>query len=172
MTPEKAQSMVRTLLEDNFWLPQLAPNTIYERSHDDHDGTFFPKLRVIFDEQGDGWLGLSIIEPTAMPSTRFRTHGGGGSSLRVRNALLILAEAIRLDNEHRPYDEESAVKTAKEDVWFEPKYVHASAGDLLAFADAQERLVVARLFKRVCEERRMFGQAAHFRDIEHGKGAA
>lgn len=167
MTPEKAQSMVRSLLEDNFWLPQLRTRTIYERSHDDHDGTFFPKIRIIFSDDGDAWLGMSLTEPSGMPSTRFRTHAGGGSSLRVRNALLILAEAIRLDNEHRPYDEEGAVKTTADEVWFDPKYMHASAHDLMSYADAQERATLARLFKRVCSERGMKGAAEHFSKLEH-----
>ena len=34
--------------------------------------------------------------------SRFRTSGGGGHSLRVRNALMLLALAIKLDNEEDP----------------------------------------------------------------------
>lgn len=38
-----------------------------------------------------------VLDPFA-----FRTAGGGGRSLRTRNALMLLAEAIRLDNLERP----------------------------------------------------------------------
>jgi len=54
---------------------------------------------VIFDRMGDAYLSTGSGK-----DIRFRTYGGGGMSLRTRAALLILAEAIRLDNEDRPID--------------------------------------------------------------------
>ena len=44
----------------------------------------------------DAWY-----EPPNQPPLRFRT-GFGGMSPRARNALILVAEAIRLDNEQSP----------------------------------------------------------------------
>jgi hypothetical protein len=41
-------------------------------------------------------------DPDDLGNLRFRTFFGGGQSLRVFTALLILARAIQLDNEKRP----------------------------------------------------------------------
>lgn len=88
------------LLASEFWLHSLAPEKGYERLHDDHDGTYQGTPRIVFDRMGDahviaaGTTGLAVL--------RFRTSGGGGVSLNTRKALLILAEAIRMDNEQRP----------------------------------------------------------------------
>jgi hypothetical protein len=98
MTQEAALRQVHKLLDEAFWLPTLATNTNYQRTHDDHDGTQEGNIIVTVDKMGDVYL----MVDKAMQSLRFRTHGGGGMSLRVRNALLILAEAIRLDNETKP----------------------------------------------------------------------
>ena len=86
---------VAELLESSFWLNTLKSKEYYSRLHDDHDGTMEGKIHVYFDDMGDGYVATS-----GNYCLRFRTDGGGGRSLRVRNALLILAEAIRLDNEH------------------------------------------------------------------------
>lgn len=100
MSQEAAQEKVTQLLNAAYWLPHLEPNIRYVRTHDDHDGTFFPKISLIIDEQGDARLGT--VSLASLHSLRFRTHAGGGMSLRVRNALLILAEAIRQDSLERP----------------------------------------------------------------------
>ena len=92
---------VRKILETPFWMPTLKTDTLYERTHDDHDGTFEGKIRVAFDMVGDAWVNTD----RQGKDLRFRTFGGGGNSQRVRNALIILAEAIRLDNEERPEPE-------------------------------------------------------------------
>jgi len=88
---------VQKTLEDSFWLPTLSTNTEYRRQHDDHDGNPKGGLMVMFDEMGDGYISTDNNE-----WLRFRTFGGGGQSERTRTALLILAEAIRLDNLARP----------------------------------------------------------------------
>lgn len=95
---EESPRMVKTLLETPYWLATLTADTNYERTHDDHDGTFEGNVAVFFDQMGDGFL----VVDKAHKYLRFRTWGGGGMSLRVRNALMILAEAIRLDNEEIP----------------------------------------------------------------------
>lgn len=98
--PESIPGQVRKLLESYFWLPTLQPNTAYTRRHDDHDGTFQGTLSVIIGEDGDAWVNPVNAEGDGL---RFRMplHGGGESQY-TRTALVILAEAIRLDNETRP----------------------------------------------------------------------
>lgn len=47
-------------------------------------------------------MSIDGLHPGA--TLRFRTFGGGGLSPRTRNALMILAEAIRRDKEERPQE--------------------------------------------------------------------
>jgi len=92
------------VLENPFWIPTLHSDTNYGRLHDDHDGTYEGTLNVHFDWMGDAFVFIAgpRDKPQALCYLRFRTHGGGGMSLRTRNALMILAEAIQLDNEDLP----------------------------------------------------------------------
>lgn len=92
-----------TLLE-GFYPPPAALHAEAERGaftrrHDDTDGKrdLEQELTVMFSPDGDAW-----IVAGASPSLRFRTDAGGGQSLRVQKALVILAEAIRRDNAERP----------------------------------------------------------------------
>jgi hypothetical protein len=88
---------IKKILETPYWQPTLHPDTCYVRQHDDHDGEPLGGLRVFFDEFGDAYVSTDLH-----PCLRFRTPMGGGQSERTRMALMILAEAIRLDNEERP----------------------------------------------------------------------
>lgn len=98
--PEDIAKQIRTLLESFYWLPGLKPNTRYARLHDDHDGQRNGYLAVVIGEDGDAWVDPVESEGNGL---RFRMPlHGGGSSPRVRAALVILAEAIRLDNEENP----------------------------------------------------------------------
>ena len=90
------EERIKDILGDNFWLHTLKTNTEYFRTHDDCDGDLTKRTSVQFDQGGAAHICLVNM---AHPACRFRTSGGGGNSLRVRNALLILAEAIRLDDE-------------------------------------------------------------------------
>ena len=60
-------------------------------------------LRIFFNEDGDAYLSLKERQlgnpPETHPSICVRSVRGGGQHLRTRQALLWLAEAIRLDNE-------------------------------------------------------------------------
>jgi hypothetical protein len=76
------------VIESPAWPDGLKPMTRYSRVHDDHDGEFTGTLDVVFSDDGDAWVSI--------------TGGEGGSSTRVRNALVALAEAIRRENEERP----------------------------------------------------------------------
>lgn len=89
----------RRILGHPFWIPELYSDTMYSRLHDDHDGTREGIVSVKFDMAGDAWLST---DKHRGPPLRFRTEGGGGLSPRVRNALMLLAEAIRLDNLEHP----------------------------------------------------------------------
>lgn len=90
---------VHVALESNYWLPTLAPRAGYTRRHDDTDGERGEEqdLSVMIGPDGDCW-----VQAGGGQTLRFRTFAGGGGSLRTRNALLVLAEAIRRDNEDRP----------------------------------------------------------------------
>jgi hypothetical protein len=92
---------IKKLVESPGWIATLAVMTPYTRTHDDHDGTCEGKLCVMFDRMGDAYV--SIESDEASPPLRFRTgFSGGGNSERTRMALVILAEAMRLDELDRP----------------------------------------------------------------------
>lgn len=98
--PEVVLRRVRDLLENPFWLPSITPYEQYARTHDDCEGDRSQQLVVGFSEDGDAWVS---IEGEPLGALRFRVPMiGGGLSGRTRSALMILAEAIRLDNEERP----------------------------------------------------------------------
>lgn len=90
------EKKIRDILETHFWLPTLKTREVYSRTHDDCDGDQSQQLSLIIDQEGD-------VHIFPNKSLRFRTGMGGGGSLRTRNALLILAEAIRLDHEDVPF---------------------------------------------------------------------
>lgn len=96
---EVSSKLIKEILDSSFWLETLDTKSFYRRIHDDCDGNVTETINVCFGHDGDAHLTANIAP---FKSFRFRTWCGGGSSLRVRNALLILAEAIRLDNEERP----------------------------------------------------------------------
>ena len=91
---------MNTLLEGAYWPNSISQQKAYSRRQDDTDGETGPEqnLSVAFGPDGDAWVECGLM----IRSLRFRTYAGGGQSLRVRNALLVLAEAIRRDNEEAP----------------------------------------------------------------------
>ena len=97
-TADPKSLQIKRLLENPTWPEGLEARTMYERQHDDTDGKDEGYLRVVIADDGDAWVSMDV----AHHGLRYRTYQGGGSSLRVRAALLILAQAIRLDNEERP----------------------------------------------------------------------
>ena len=100
-TLEELEDMVSQVLENPFWLRSLTAGKTQTRLHDDHDGTMTGIIGVNFDQNGDAWVFIEDAEG-ATQSLRFRSFAGGGRSPRTRAALMILAEAIRLDQEERP----------------------------------------------------------------------
>jgi hypothetical protein len=96
--PIKADDVFRP-----HWPPGLEPLTSYEVPCDDKGRNGRSWLRVMVAGDGDvhvsmqDWEGVPVGEPTAFPSIRIRTLIGGGRNERTRQALLWLAQAIRLD---------------------------------------------------------------------------
>ena len=107
---EHPDEVVQTLLESHFWLKGVATKTAYVRFDDD---TYLGHISVAFSEDADGWLEVwSNQDPEDRFSHRFRMPMfGGGQSGRVRTALLILALAIKLDNQERPQHRPPRKKT-------------------------------------------------------------
>lgn len=94
------QRAMSTLLEGFYFPNTLAANKHYSRVHDDCEGVkdYSQSLSVIIAHDSDVWITIG-----GFTSLRFRVPFiGGGMSPRVRNGLLVLAEAIRRDNEEIP----------------------------------------------------------------------
>jgi hypothetical protein len=99
VSTERLVKDARRVLENPFWITTLKTEETYSRFYDDHDGEFDGELLVYFDKSGDAWVETTKKYNKAL---RFRDFLGGGQSQRVRNALMILALAIELDNEDHP----------------------------------------------------------------------
>lgn len=94
------------------WCPEtLTTRETYVRTQDDCDGIPTKgQLSVTFTEDGDAWLMAMDSETHSMVSMRFRTMIGGGISLRTQQAIVFLAEAMRLDELEYPQTEWRAKK--------------------------------------------------------------
>jgi hypothetical protein len=99
---ENSTEVLRAVVEGNYWPAGLRVGEPYCRVGDDTNGN----IAVSFPIDADGWISiLSRLDPEEPTlSHRFRCAFGGGESLRVRNALLVLALAIKLDNDAHPQD--------------------------------------------------------------------
>ena len=85
------------------WPKDLKSNTAYRVLCDDKGRKESSWLQVFVAEDGDvhvsmqDWEQCPRGEPSPFPSIRIRTLAGGGRNANVRQALLWLAEAIRID---------------------------------------------------------------------------
>lgn len=98
---ETILAILHELLGSAFWPQILDTKTGYRRVSDDTSGD----ITVVFSQDGDGWVEVTSHLDPKEPSLihRFRTPlFGGGESEYVRNALLILAIAIKRQNELHP----------------------------------------------------------------------
>jgi hypothetical protein len=88
---EKLQKRIDNILSEPFWPPSLKTGIVYETTHDDNDGD--PESGMLFVQlsfDGDAWV------HTLGECLRFRMPiFGGGKFPKIRNALFLLAEAIR-----------------------------------------------------------------------------
>lgn len=98
MATEGMDEKIKELLETPFWIPAIATNVSYESHDDDTPCDEVALLQVIFSADGDAWVN-KMTDP-AYKSIRKRTYAGGGKDLRTRTALMILAYAIKLDEEN------------------------------------------------------------------------
>jgi hypothetical protein len=96
--PKSSEQIIKEahkLLNFIPWPSELNAGVVYEQLHDDNDGIQEGIIRVQFSPDGDAWVST---DKHRGPSLRFRTLAGGGSSPRVRNALVLLALAIHTEN--------------------------------------------------------------------------
>jgi hypothetical protein len=107
---QEMKKLVHKILETPFWPEDLQTMKEYFRTHDDCDGELGNGIVVTISTDGDVWV------DTCPGGCRFRMPmTGGGLSPRVRNALLLLAVAIKLDNqEHAIPNKEIGEKAANE----------------------------------------------------------
>ncbi len=98
---QNPEYVIGLLLKAEFWPTSLQVEKVYERFEDDNVNAL---IGVSFLKYGDGWIQvLTKPDPDQVQTEfRFRMEGAGGQSPHVRNALLILALAIDLDNEEHP----------------------------------------------------------------------
>jgi len=78
---------------------EIPTNSCQTRIEDDSHGS----MSVVFSCDGDAWIEISPDPDEFKRNLRFREcHSGGGVSSRTRRALMILAMAMKADNEDRP----------------------------------------------------------------------
>ena len=97
LRPDEISIMIRRILESDFSLPAVETMVSYGRA-DDNVGEKDGVIQIMFDPDGQAFVWMEHDNSFL----RFRMTGNGGKSPRVRAALLILAEAIRLDNADSP----------------------------------------------------------------------
>lgn len=107
VTHDNVEQIVKELLDLPFYPTEIEPMVRYKVQTDDTDeDPAFGWLSIVFGPDGDAHV--SATARNGIPDEiRFRTFGGGGSHLRVRNACLILAMAIKKDMEgegNQPWD--------------------------------------------------------------------
>ncbi|MFA5651964.1 MAG: hypothetical protein WC933_01225 [Candidatus Paceibacterota bacterium] len=98
---KKIERLLKSVLT---WPEELKTDVPYRRKHDDNEGKN-EYLQVSFTCDGDAWIKINKPSPSIAhgSSLRFRmVPCGGGASPRVKNALMILAYAIHLDNKDYP----------------------------------------------------------------------
>ena len=102
--------VIRALVETPFWPRLLETNISYARQGDDTSS----EISIAITRDADTWVSVfSDTDPDEISlSQRFRSGFGGGESERVRNALLVLALAIKLENEARPQDHRRKIDKA------------------------------------------------------------
>jgi len=90
------QKDIDKVLNSAFWPENLNANQCLSIQHDDTDGEDDGNLYISIDVMGDVYISIDESKPL-----RFRSYFGGGKSLKVRNALVLLAEAIRQENNEK-----------------------------------------------------------------------
>ncbi|HZZ99135.1 MAG TPA: hypothetical protein VFK07_00280 [Candidatus Paceibacterota bacterium] len=99
LSDKQIQEAFDYIFKIGIWPKGLQQGMVHTRLHDDREGEFQGELEVLVGPDGDAWIRTTHPDGEML---RFRTFSGGGQSVRVRNALLLLAKAIELDNTERP----------------------------------------------------------------------
>lgn len=92
------QKKIDDILTEPFWPPNLTTkDVVYRTTHDDNDGEPASGfLSITFSMDGDAWIQIGGKNERTSPVLRYRMPVfGGGRFPKVRNALLLLADAIR-----------------------------------------------------------------------------
>lgn len=114
---QNVMQVVEELLDFPFWPEGLESMMPYRVQTDDTDGNpAYGWLSVVIGPDGDAHL--SVTATDLLPDEiRFRTFAGGGSHLRVRNASLLLAVAIKkdMDGEGNPGWDDYAIEDDEDD---------------------------------------------------------
>ncbi len=103
--PRKAKpaslAALKALLEESMPWPaeELRADYLYERIHDDGDGSDQGKIQLVINGPTGGDVFLAMDRAGARDGLRFRTIAGGTASPRTHTALRILALAIKLDQD-------------------------------------------------------------------------
>lgn len=109
---ENVMQIIDELLDFSFWPAGISTNVVYSAQTDDSDGK--PDYGWLMAQCSvDGDLHFLVSSKRGYPDKiRFRTYGGGGVHLGVRNAGLVLAYAMMKDMEKRGQPEgEDPVQT-------------------------------------------------------------
>ena len=96
---EKITMEIKKILESPFWIGGIESNVPYETHDDDSPDSEIALLQVVFSIDGDAWV--TKLTESSIKSIRKRTHQGGGRDLRTRQALMILAYAMKLDKANK-----------------------------------------------------------------------
>lgn len=93
------EQIIKELLDHSFWPAGIETMVPYRVQTDDTDGQpGYGWLSIVFSPDGDAHVSATATD--GLPDeVRFRTYFGGGGHLRVRNACLILAMAMKMDME-------------------------------------------------------------------------
>ena len=94
---DRRTEAARELLEASWWPSELETRVPCFRTQDDCDGDRASGIMVVVTEDGD-----VSVETHKGPCRYCMPMRGGGLSHRTRNALLMLALAIKLDDEEMP----------------------------------------------------------------------
>lgn len=111
---DKLESRIIGILEGDFKMPSVEFGQGFKRIHDDNDG-LHTGLSLDIDMDGN----IKVDVDAEYMSARYRTYGGGGRSLRTRNALMLLALAMEKDSENADVQPDLIPRTDDENLLME-----------------------------------------------------
>lgn len=88
---------IKRFLDNLYWPETLSANEVYSTEDDDSEPGK-TKMMVQISNDGDAWV--NILSNPSFKHIRKRTYSGGGRDKFTRLALIVLAEAMRIDAEN------------------------------------------------------------------------